>query len=152
MAYVERVLQPGEVVRHKARIHWVIYVRGFALLVVSFVVWLLTPDSGALHTIGVGLAAVLLALALYDLLRAWLRRWTTEYAVTNRRVIYKRGLIWRRTMEMNMDKVSSVDVDQSILGRLLDYGTITVHGTGTDIEPIPGVASPLAFRNHITAE
>ena len=55
-------------------------------------------------------------------------RWITEIAVTDRRVIYKRGFITRHTVEMNMDKVASVDVDQSILGRMLDYGTVHVSG------------------------
>ena len=50
--------------------------------------------------------------------------------MTDRRIIYKRGFISRHTEEMNMDKVASVDVDQSILGRILDYGTIHVIGTG----------------------
>ena len=58
------------------------------------------------------------------------RRWTTELSVTNHRVIYKRGFIRRHTVEMNMDKVETVNVDQSILGRIAGYGTIHVLGTG----------------------
>jgi uncharacterized membrane protein YdbT with pleckstrin-like domain len=150
-SYVEGVLQPGEVVRHRATLHWVVYLRGGALLIVAFFVWLLTPDTGALHTIGAGLALIFLALGLFYLGRAWLRRWTTEYAVTDRRVIYKQGLIWRRTMEVNMDKVSSVDVDQGIVGRILNYGTVKIHSAGADPEPIREVGDPLDFRNHITA-
>ena len=61
---------------------------------------------------------------------AWFRRWTTEIDVTDRRIVYKRGFINRHTVEMNMDKVESVDVDQSFWGRLLDYGDIIVRGTG----------------------
>jgi uncharacterized membrane protein YdbT with pleckstrin-like domain len=58
----------------------------------------------------------------------------------------------RNTAEMNMDKVESVKVDQSVLGRMLDYGTVTVVGTGQGLEPIKDVASPIAFRNAITAK
>ncbi len=65
-------------------------------------------------------------------LSAWFKRWTTEIDVTNRRIVYKRGFIKRHTVEMNMDKVESVDVDQSVLGRLLNYGDITIHGTGDE--------------------
>jgi hypothetical protein len=50
-----------------------------------------------------------------------------------------------------MDKVESVDVDQSVLGRLLDYGDITIRGTGVGIEPLRGIGAPLEFRNHVTA-
>ena len=69
-------------------------------------------------------------LFVVSFLYAWFIRWITEIAVTDRRVIYKRGFITRHTVEMNMDKVASVDVDQSILGRMLDYGTVHVIGTG----------------------
>ena len=79
-------------------------------------------------------------------------RWITEFAVTDRRVIYKCGFISRHTVEMNMDKVKSVDVDQSLLGRLLNYGTIHVLGTGEGIESLRRIAAPLALRNAITAK
>jgi uncharacterized membrane protein YdbT with pleckstrin-like domain len=151
MPYVDSVLQPGESVRHIATIHWVIYLRGVALLLVAFVVWLLTPDQGAMRSVAQGLSILLLALGVFYLARAWLRRWTTEYAVTDRRVIYKQGLVWRKTVEVNMDKVSSVDVDQSIIGRVFNYGTVKIHSPGADPEPIREVGDPLSFRNHITA-
>jgi len=65
--------------------------------------------------------------------------------------VYKRGFIRRHTVEMNMDKVESVDVDQSVLGRIFDYGDIVIRGTGVGIEPLRGIDSPLAFRNAVTA-
>ena len=77
-------------------------------------------------------AALTVAMFAY----AWFTRWITEFAITDRRVISKRGFIWRNTDEMNMDKVESVKVEQSMLGRLLDYGTVTVVGTGQGLEPI----------------
>ena len=82
---------------------------------------------------------------------AWFRRWTTEIDVTDRRIVYKRGFIRRHTVEMNMDKVESVDVDQSILGRMLNYGDITVWETGVGIEPLYNIDAPLEFRNQVTA-
>ncbi len=89
--------------------------------------------------------------SLLTLLAAAVRRWTTEIAVTDRRVIFKRGLIRRHTIEMNMDKVETVDVDQSLAGRLLGYGDIVVRGTGSTIEPFRKIAAPLDFRNQVTA-
>ena len=77
--------------------------------------------------------------------------WATELSVTTHRVIYKRGFIWRYTVEMNMDKVETVNVDQSILGRILGYGTIHVLGTGQGIEGLRRIARPIAVRNAITA-
>ena len=80
-----------------------------------------------------------------------IKRWTTELAVTDRRVIYKERLIARRTLEMNRSRIESVDVYQSILGRLLGYGTITLRGTGGSGEPMPNIDDPLTFRSYITA-
>ena len=87
-----------------------------------------------------------------SLFRAWFRRWTTEIAVTSRRIIRKQGFIWRKTKEIALDKVESVDVDQSIPGRIFDYGDVLVHGTGQAIEELKLIASPIEFRNHVTAE
>jgi len=86
---------------------------------------------------------------LYLLIPEWFTWWTTEIAVTNHRIIYKAGLIRRDTVEILMDKVESVDVDQSILGRLLGYGTVTVRGTGAGFEPLKRIAQPIELRNHI---
>ena len=96
--------------------------------------------------------ALLLGLfALASGLDALIRRSTTELAVTDRRVIYKTGIFRRHSMEMNRSKVETVGVNQSILGRVLGYGTVIVRGTGGSFEPIPFIGDPLTFRSHITA-
>jgi uncharacterized membrane protein YdbT with pleckstrin-like domain len=107
-------------------------------------------------------AIIFAVLTGVSFLYAWYIRWITEIAVTNRRVIYKQGFFTRRTVEINMDKVASVDVDQNLMGRLLDYGTVNVVGTGGaqnvggaeggGIKDLDRIASPLAFRNAITAK
>src|SRR5689334_23468603 len=129
MSYVNSVLQPGERVIMRGHLHWIVYWHAlvFLLLAILCLAW-----SGSS---GVGVVAWLAALAFGVLCviataHAWFIRWITEIAVTDRRIIYKRGFINRHTEEMNMDKVASVDVDQSILGRILDYGTLHVIGTG----------------------
>ena len=67
---------------------------------------------------------------MYKTVTAWFHRWTTETDVTNLRVVHKTGFIKRQTFEMSLDKVESVDVNQSILGRILNYGDVTVLGVG----------------------
>src|SRR5205814_9970729 len=71
--------------------------------------------------------------------------------VTDRRVIYKTGILQRHSMEMNRSKVETVGVNQSILGRVLGYGTVIVRGTGGSFESIPFIGDSLTFRCHITA-
>jgi len=73
-------------------------------------------------------------------------RATSEFVITNKRVVVKIGLIWRRTLEMNLSRVETVNVDQSIFGRLLDYGTITIIGTSGTRESFRRISKPLEFR------
>ena len=71
---------------------------------------------------------------------------TSEFAITNKRVIIKVGLIGRTTLEMNLQKIETVNIDQGILGRMLGYGTVTIVGSGGTKESFPQIASPLEFR------
>lgn len=73
-------------------------------------------------------------------------RWSDEFAITNKRVIIKTGLISRRTVELNLTKIESVNVDQSILGRILGYGSLQIIGTGGTKEIFPNINKPLTFR------
>lgn len=75
-----------------------------------------------------------------------LDRYSDEFVITNRRVIVKTGLISRKTLEMNISKIESVNVDQSILGRILGYGTIKIIGTGGTSESFAKIRRPLEFR------
>ena len=77
---------------------------------------------------------------------AWVRRNSTELAITNKRVIAKFGFVTRDTIEINLQKIETVQVHQGVMERLLNYGTIMIAGGGTPQEPIPGVADPMAFR------
>lgn len=75
-----------------------------------------------------------------------LDRYSDEFAITNKRIIVKTGLISRKTLEMNLNKIESVNVDQSILGRMLGYGSITIIGTGGTREEFPNITNPIEFR------
>jgi len=85
-----------------------------------------------------------------NFISAWFRRWTTEIAVTDRRVILKHGFIRRATMEMNMAKVESIDVDQTLTGRLFNYGNFTIRGTGSSFETLRMIDEPLKLRTTVT--
>ena len=152
MSYVKSVLQADEQIRYLTNIHWIIYIPGVALLVVAALVYgfALTEEGG--RPLWIAIAGVLAVLAALALFQAWFRRFTTEIAVTNRRIIYKRGFISRDTIEMQMDKVESVDVQQSVWGRILGYGDILIRGVGVGIEPLKNIDSPIEFRNHVTGE
>jgi uncharacterized membrane protein YdbT with pleckstrin-like domain len=155
MSYVKHVLQPDEKILVDGRISWVIYHRAIFCLIVGVILLVLEQLywSASLHKDYVMYATALVfgIATLLSALHAWFIRWTTEIAVTNKRIIYKRGLITRHTAEMNMDKVASVDVDQSIWGRMFDYGSVRILGTGGahGIERLDRIGNPLALRNAI---
>jgi uncharacterized membrane protein YdbT with pleckstrin-like domain len=83
---------------------------------------------------------------IFFILAAWIRVHSTELAITNRRVIAKFGFIKRDTVEINLEKVEALRVEQGFWGRILNFGTILMTGTGGSIEPIPNIADPLVFR------
>jgi uncharacterized membrane protein YdbT with pleckstrin-like domain len=152
MSYVQRVLQPGETVIHQSRLHPLIFLPALIWLIVGVVLLVASTQVSGDITLAFWAAAALFGLlALASWARASIRRATTELAVTDRRIIYKSGLLSRHTLEMNRSKVESVDVDQSILGRIFGFGTIVVRGTGGSLEPIRMIGDPLTFRSHITA-
>ena len=131
----------AEDVTYEARLHWVI----FGAPLVLFVGGLAIIPLNAIGAIGLLLASVVAIFAAY-----W-RLATTRIIVTPKRVIYRTGVIGRRTVEMNKDKIESIDVSQPILGRFFDFGSVTVKGTGGGIEAIPNVAAPFALRDRVAA-
>jgi len=88
----------------------------------------------------------LFGLGLILLLAVLIRYKTTELAVTNKRVITKTGLITRHTLELNLSKAESIQVEQGLMGRLFDYGSLQINGTGTSHTPLIGIRAPLEFR------
>jgi uncharacterized membrane protein YdbT with pleckstrin-like domain len=151
MSYVSRVLQPGERVVYMTRLHWLVYLNAIVLLAIAVGVLIASSFTTGDVQLAIQIVAAILALlAVSSGFRAFLRRATTELAITDHRVIYKSGLFSRHTLEMNRSKVESVDVDQTILGRVFGYGTVVVRGTGGSLEPLRNISDPIAFRTHIT--
>jgi uncharacterized membrane protein YdbT with pleckstrin-like domain len=161
MAYYTKVLLPDELVRAVGRLHWAIYLRAWICLIIAAAIGIdylyLRSSADAAEgkpiwsVVEIAGAAFLL-IGILLLLSAWLRRVTTEIVVTDRRIIFKEGFMRRRTMEMNMNKVETVDVVQSILGRIFNYGTILIRGTGSSYEPLRLIGDPLALRTAIVAQ
>ncbi|MFT4120687.1 PH domain-containing protein [Bradyrhizobium sp.] len=150
--YIDEILQPGERVLYSTNAHWILYFPAIAAWIVALVLFVVSRQVD-IYSVSIvclfGSGLVALA-ALYWTLKGWFHRFTTETDVTNLRVVHKTGFIKRRTFEMALDKVESVDVNQSILGRILNYGDVTIRGVGEGIEKIRTIASPLAFRSSIT--
>lgn len=137
MSYVQSIIMPGESVIATAKTHWFIYVSPATWLLVSLVLLAAVPPVGGL----------LLVVSLFLFVRAWLYAFSTELAVTSKRVIAKFGFIRRNTVELRHDKVESLHVNQGITGRIFDFGSVVVTGSGGTNAPIPYIAKPLQFRS-----
>ena len=124
-SYIEGALTQDERVLHEAHVSW------WSLWVPLLLGAVLLPAFG-------------LGLLLWGY--AYVKYKTTELAVTNKRVIVKQGFISRQTIEININKVESIQVDQTVMGRLLDFGSLLIAGAGTPQAPLKGISKPLGFR------
>jgi uncharacterized membrane protein YdbT with pleckstrin-like domain len=153
--YIDEILQPGEKVLYSTNAHWIFYLPAMAAWIVALVLVILSVTVAAgIPSLVLGcwaVATIVAIVALFWTVRGWFHRLTTETDVTDRRVVHKTGFIKRRTFEIALDKIESVDVDQTILGRVLNYGDVTIMGVGEGRQRISTIASPLAFRSAITA-
>ncbi|MBW8903530.1 MAG: PH domain-containing protein, partial [Bradyrhizobium sp.] len=140
-------------VLYSTNAHWIYYLPAIAAWIVAILLFVLsrTTETEGLILLWLSASVIAAIAALYWTAKALFHLWTTETDVTNLRVVHKTGFIKRRTFEMSLDKVESVDVNQTILGRILNYGDVTILGVGEGKETISTIASPLIFRNYITA-
>lgn len=140
MGYIESNLLPNESVVQRAHLHWIVFLKAAAVVVVGLGLLYFEPKTIGLIVIGIGLVMAV---------PPFLERTTSEFGVTSKRVIIKVGLIQRRTLELLIRQVEAISVDQSLTGRILDFGTITLTGTGGVRETFHNIANPLEFRRSI---
>jgi len=154
MSYVEKHLIEGETIVYETRLHWVVLVAPILLGILFGLTGLgmfilsaqATGNKSAAHQPMMILGAAFFAIALLFIVRGVLMRNATEMTVTNKRVFVKVGLAARRTIELLLSRVESIGVQESVMGRMLGYGTVIVHGTGGTPEIFNMVAHPLEFR------
>jgi uncharacterized membrane protein YdbT with pleckstrin-like domain len=160
MGYVEQNLMPGERILVKARLHWALFLGPIIVLLGGVLIaaalgfagysLLQTSDSSDAGmallvcclptTLLVGVLSVGSALVTY---------FSTEFALTDRRIIAKSGFLRRRSLEILLSKVESIGVTQPLVGRALDYGTVVVSGSGGTKQGFPNIANPMDLRNRI---
>jgi uncharacterized membrane protein YdbT with pleckstrin-like domain len=158
-SYVLKILAPGEKVVYSAQLHWIIYAQGMFFTILGGLAGYYAPrivygvfgeQGGVWLEKPVEIAALVVVLMGFALiLGAYVRQVSTELVVTNQRVIAKYGFISRATFELMISRVTGANFDQTILGRILGYGTIIVRGAGGDISPIDLVADPASFHNAV---
>jgi uncharacterized membrane protein YdbT with pleckstrin-like domain len=136
----------GEEVVREARLNRVIYLPSAILLVLAIILFAEVYRGGTETRVALPVPVAFLAISLAVAIPAFIRRHSSEFAVTNKRVVVKVGFLRRHSTEILLRQVEGITVDQGILGRIFGYGTIVVEGTGSDRTPYSGIADPLKFR------
>jgi uncharacterized membrane protein YdbT with pleckstrin-like domain len=157
MSYVEKHLIEGETIIYETRLHWIVLIAPvvlgslFALTGVGMLVLSgrTSADQSVAHQSLLAIGAAFFLVAIVFIARGVLVRNATEMTVTNKRVFVKVGLAARRTIELLLSRVESIGVEESVMGRMLGYGTVIVHGTGGTPEVFNMIAHPLEFRTQV---
>jgi uncharacterized membrane protein YdbT with pleckstrin-like domain len=144
-AYINKVLEPGEKIAFQGRLSPVSYWPSVVVIIVGLIIAVGLSGFKIIEYFGLAVIVVGLVIGFW----IWVQRATTEIVVTDRRVILKTGLVSRRTVEINLTRVESVDVRQSIAGRILNFGDVLIRGTGAGEEPIRMIEAPLEFRRRV---
>jgi uncharacterized membrane protein YdbT with pleckstrin-like domain len=139
MGYIDANLLPEETVVHRATLHWFIFGKAILVFLVGLAFVYVQPAVGGI-VCGIGLIMAL---------PAWISHRTSEFGVTTKRVIVKVGLVQRQTLELLLGQVEAISVDQTIMGRVFNYGSITLSGTGGVKGVFHNIAAPLEFRRKI---
>ena len=147
MGYIEQSLGQNETLLYKAHFHWLYYAAAWAALslLIVLAVWMVFYAGAWAEWVLLSVCSI----GLIILLRNMIPIWTTEIAVTDHRLIMKRGWLSRSTDELQLKAIEQVNFRQGFLGRLFGFGTVDVHGTGVDDLRIPAVADPLGFLKAI---
>ena len=152
MSYVDKNLMDGEQVFYRTRRHWTIFGGAIFFLCAGLAVFAAAQVWGQqewAHNAGIAALALGALVALLKAIPAWIDRATSEFAVTNKRVIIKVGWIRRRSLETLLTKVEGIEVNQGIWARVFDFGTIIITGTGGSKEPFERIGAPLLFRRKV---
>jgi|SRR5450432_2059192 uncharacterized membrane protein YdbT with pleckstrin-like domain len=145
MSYIDRNLIEGERVVYRTRLHWLVFLWPvlFTLIVLLPGAWLLANGSWQ------PFFWVPLVIALFVLLPAFVKRQSSDFAVTNKRVMMKSGVFTTRSVELLLNKIEAIAVNQPLLGRMFGYGDIVVTGSGGTREAFSHIQSPLEFRRAV---
>jgi len=145
MAYVDDHLLSGEKVVYRAHQHWIIFFWPVFIMLAGLAFLVIRPDIWIVGAVAIGLGVI-------AFLWPFIKYKTSEYAVTNKRLVVKLGLIQREADETLLSKIENIQVDQDIWGRVLGYGTITITGTGGTREGFPRISAPMEFRRQVHAQ
>jgi len=138
MSFIEKNLSANERICYVGKIHWYIYLRGIFFIALGF------AASGASTTLG----GFLVIVGILSLIFATVMASSTEFAVTNKRVILKTGALKRKFIELQLNKSEGLRIEQGIMGRIFNFGTIKINSAGVT-ENFGYLAKPFQFKKEV---
>lgn len=142
MSYIDENLMAGESIIYRAKLHWIVFLWTAIWFVIALFLFLGGKESA-------GAGGVCILISILTGIAAYINYASSEFGVTNKRVLVKVGFIRRHSLETLLTKVEGIQVNQGILGRMLGYGTIIVSGTGGSKEPFHKISAPMEFRKKV---
>jgi uncharacterized membrane protein YdbT with pleckstrin-like domain len=142
LSYIDKNLMEGEEVIYRTKLHWFIFVRPL----ITFLIFMMLLGMGQPYS---SLAVLVFLLVMYWSINAFIQFVSSEFALTNKRVLIKHGFVKRNSLETLLSKIEGIQVQQGILGRLFDYGTIIIIGMGGTKNPFHKIQKPMEFRKAV---
>lgn len=142
MGYIDENLMNGEQIVHRSKLHWIVFLGPIVFILIAFMFF-----AGGKEVAAAG--SFFFLIAIIWAVSAFISFKTSEFGITNKRVLIKVGFIRRNSLETLLTKVEGIQVDQGILGRIFNYGTIMVKGTGGTSNPFHKIEAPLEFRKKV---
>ena len=145
MSYIDSNLLARETVGYRTRLHWLLFIVPvlFTIVVLVPLTWFLV--NGTWNTF----AWIPPVVAVIILIPPFIRRQSSDFAVTNKRVMMKVGVFRTRSVELLLGKIEAITVNQSLVGRIFGYGDIVVTGSGGTKEMFSHIQGPLEFRRAV---
>lgn len=142
MGYIESNLVSGEEVVYRAKRHWIVFAAPTIWLIIAMMFF----SSGGGDA---GFGGICIIIAIITGIVSYIDYATSEFGVTSKRVLAKVGFIHRTSLEVLLSKVEGIQVEQSILGRILNFGTVRIIGTGGTRDPFPRISAPVDLRRKV---
>ena len=142
MGYIKQTLMDGEDIVYSGKLHWIVFLWPLIVLLMAFMFL-----SGGDENTGTGIVLIIIAIVMG--IASGITYMTSEFAVTNKRVLVKVGFIRRNSLDLLLNKVEGIGIAQGIIARILGYGTMVVTGTGGTKEPFKHLSIPLEFRKQV---
>jgi len=152
MSYIDDNLMPEENVIYRANLHWIIFVLPIIVFILFFLpgaanlaVAITNPELQGMALFG----GIMMLIGILPLVFTYITRVTSEFGLTNKRILVKVGFIRRKSIEVLLTKVEGIQVEQGIIGRMLGFGSIVITGTGGAKSPFRKISAPLEFRKSV---